>query len=531
MKYKPGSAISRLINKAQNNDFYSAYQLYIYFNNGTYVDKDLIEAQKYFNLAKEIFKSQKFELNELVLSNYKIFNELTLKIKDKNLTVIVGNNGAGKTTLLESISLALSWVINRMLYKGGKGWEIDRNEITIGSDSGYASIISKFDLNKYIRANIELVSLTEGSTANKKSFLEDITKLGAFYKEMSSTDNFSYPLFAYYGVQRVIDISQRDITGLDALDVVSDNNALEGYANSLNGKSDFRNFFRWYKRLDDIEKHRTASIRSDEKVIDKETYQKLIELAKTNKDAEKLVKSLQLNDDRSPDYDRTYFIKKTINKVISSFMDGYTNLTVEVEPHLTLNINKNNQKINVLYLSQGEKSLLALVLDIARRLIILNPNLSNPLNGQGIILIDEFDLHLHPEWQRSAIKKLTTVFPNCQFIITTHSPQIISEVKSNQIIILEKDHLGRMSSFEPEQSYGLTSNEILNEIMLKNSKEKQLTRNKNVQEKLDEIDELISQKKTDAASRKIEDLKLELNGDIPELISARIDIEMLGWDD
>ena len=83
-----------------------------------------------------------------------------------------------------------------------------------------------------------------------------------------------------------------------------------------------------------------------------------------------------------------------------------------------------------------KKSLLALVGDIARRLILANPSLENPLYGEGIVLIDEIELHLHPKWQREVINKLREVFPNIQFILTTHSPQVISEISRECLHIL-----------------------------------------------------------------------------------------------
>ncbi|MFM4954522.1 AAA family ATPase [Aeromonas veronii] len=80
--------------------------------------------------------------------------------------------------------------------------------------------------------------------------------------------------------------------------------------------------------------------------------------------------------------------------------------------------------------------------DIARRLVLLNPAATSnsndsPLNGHGIVLIDEIDLHLHPKWQQSVIPKLTNTFPNIQFILTTHSPIVISTVHHDSVKILQ----------------------------------------------------------------------------------------------
>ncbi len=89
-------------------------------------------------------------------------------------------------------------------------------------------------------------------------------------------------------------------------------------------------------------------------------------------------------------------------------------------------IDKHGETLNVSQLSQGEKSLMTLVGDIARRLAMMNPSLASPLEGDGIVLIDEVDLHLHPKWQRSLLERLTTTFPGCQFVVTTHSPLVVS---------------------------------------------------------------------------------------------------------
>ena len=67
----------------------------------------------------------------------------------------------------------------------------------------------------------------------------------------------------------------------------------------------------------------------------------------------------------------------------------------------------------------------------SRRLSIANPLLDNPLLGEGVVLIDEIELHMHPSWQRNVLKQLRETFPNIQFIITTHSPIVLSEVNDD----------------------------------------------------------------------------------------------------
>ncbi|ECH3535018.1 AAA family ATPase, partial [Salmonella enterica] len=121
---------------------------------------------------------------------------------------------------------------------------------------------------------------------------------------------------------------------------------------------------------------------------------------------------------------------------IYSFLPGFSNLKLQRAP-LDLIVDKENVSLSVLQLSQGEKSILALIADIARRLTLLNPNSVNPLNGTGVVLIDEIDLHLHPSWQQNIIPRLERTFKNIQFIVTTHSPQVCHTIDSQNIWLLK----------------------------------------------------------------------------------------------
>ena len=100
-------------------------------------------------------------------------------------------------------------------------------------------------------------------------------------------------------------------------------------------------------------------------------------------------------------------------------------------------------------LSSGEWNLMMLVADIARRLVMLTPLSKNPLkDGSGLVLIDEIDLHLHPSWQRRVVPKLMMLFPNVQFVVTTHSPMILSNVYSKHIrVISDKKIYGVRDTF------------------------------------------------------------------------------------
>ena len=179
-------------------------------------------------------------------------------------------------------------------------------------------------------------------------------------------------------------------------------------------------------------------------------------------------------------------------------------------------------------LSDGEKCLIALVADIARRLAIANPILEDPLQGEGVVLIDEVDLHLHPAWQRMVLPKLIATFPNCQFIVSTHSPQILGEVDASQIRILTQDENNEIHCHIPPQAKGLTSNEILNEIMSWDGAN--LARNAAVEQQLDELFRLIDDEAFDEAKTIISQMKMALHGDIPDIVRAQALVDMLGTD-
>ena len=126
----------------------------------------------------------------------------------------------------------------------------------------------------------------------------------------------------------------------------------------------------------------------------------------------------------------------------------------------SLTIKKGTVEFELSQLSEGERTMLMIVCDIARRLTIANPHLKNPLEGEGIVLIDEIDLHLHPQWQREVIPALLATFPNLQFIVTTHSPQVLSKVHKESIFILED---GKLVKNVPN-TYGRNASAILFEI-------------------------------------------------------------------
>lgn len=168
-------------------------------------------------------------------------------------------------------------------------------------------------------------------------------------------------------------------------------------------------------------------------------------------------------------------------------------------------------------LSSGELTLLFLVGDIVRRLSLANPFGEDILKGKGIVLIDEIDLHLHPSKQRTVIDKLQSIFPNLQFIITTHSPQILSKVSNHQIKILENYQI---KPYTPHTK-GRDTNSILLDIF------RVKKRPEEYQEKLNEFYQYIDNEDENNAEKILEILKQDWGEDDRAIQRAQSYLELL----
>jgi predicted ATP-binding protein involved in virulence len=208
---------------------------------------------------------------------------------------------------------------------------------------------------------------------------------------------------------------------------------------------------------------------------------------------------------------------KALENTVSVFLGNCRDLRAEKDPKPTLLIEKNGKTLDVSQLSDGERGVLSLVLDLTFRLTQVNPNWENPVrDGKAVVLIDELDLHLHPKWQREIVERLEKTFPNCQFIATTHSPQIVGEVPPEKIYILPATG---EKAFKPQQSLGMNTNWVLEHLMETSE------RKKSTEKELQEIADLIESEEYEKAQYQLDELRKYLKGDDQELIrlQARID--------
>ncbi len=162
-------------------------------------------------------------------------------------------------------------------------------------------------------------------------------------------------------------------------------------------------------------------------------------------------------------------------------------------------------------LSDGQRAVIGLVADIARRMCVLNPQLGDEVTNetQGVVLIDELDMHLHPRWQRILTSGLKRAFPKVQFIVASHSPQVLGELKPEEIILLRPS-----GTAHPQVSYGLTSSQVLEEIMGAEA------RTPEVEKLLSEVFESLERGELPMAKEKIDALQITAPG-IPELAGAQ----------
>ncbi len=384
---------------------------------------------------------------------------------DPHFNVIAGVNGAGKSTILRAIGIMLGRYSSAVRFGRATGG-FDRDNIRKGSSKAVAIATVKTAME----AESSSVSWQAG-VARPGQRLMGLTRsrhILAFASQIaqgieSEPDEASLPFAVFYSVNRaVLEVPLR-IHGKVGFDQYV---ALVGALSQ--GTSSFRTFFSWFRDREDVENEQLAE-------------------GKRKRDP-------QLS---------------AVRGAISSMLPGFNNLRVRRQP-LRMIVTKNDVDLKIDELSDGEKCLLAMVGDLARRLALANPGMKNPLNGAAIVLIDELELHLHPAWQRNAVTQLKATFPNCQFIVTSHSPQILGEVEAENIVLLVD---GKM--VKPNRSFGRDTNLVLEELMSATA------RPVLVANALANLYDLIEDRELDAATAELRTLENKLGTGDPGLTAAR----------
>ena len=408
------------------------------------------------------------KVKTLEISNFRGISSMKLEFKD-SINVMLGINGSGKTSILDLLAILLSRFADPIRSPKKIGQTIAPMDIKDGTNVTVNTITIDFD-GEEIQWQASRRSGRQVDPQSRNSQQNQVRKLAhQVADELEKEIRTNLPIAVYYSVNRaVLDVPLR-IRTQHKFDRFS------AFENSLAGvRNDFRLFFEWYRNQEDIENEKRRILQEDQS-------------------SAPLYEDAQL---------------KAVRKAIG-VLSGFKDIRVRRQaPHMEAK--KGSAYIDIRKLSDGEKCLLALAGDLARRLAIANPSLSNALEAQGIVLIDQVELHLHPQWQRGIVPSLQKTFQNCQFIITTHSPQVTADVKPENILILkdsgELDH--------PEDSYGWNTDSLLEDIFDTPS------RPRYAQEKIDKLFDAVS----DHNFVKAEEISQEIEqkyGRLPELIRAR----------
>ena len=306
----------------------------------------------------EIFQPE-IKIKKVSVENFRGFENLELEVQP-DLTVLIGENGAGKTTLLDGIAKLLMVFEKTMRSK-----RIDLRNIFNPLDirNGQFDLKNKIEmaLNDDIKLQWQLSVTKESYQKPQLSNYNDFK----LFKKMVTTINdkqrskqpVNIPLVVYYPTSNApIDfIDFKNATENLSTDIFN------AYHEALNNKKSFHfiPFFNWYRWQENIERQTGKN-----KILDA--------------------------------------VRNAIYKLLSCENNEFNQLSIDWinNPNGEMIIHKGATLLNINQLSSGEKTLLSLVADLAQRLAIANPHRDNPLMGNGVVLIDEIDLHLHPRWQR-----------------------------------------------------------------------------------------------------------------------------------
>jgi len=442
----------------------------------------LSEGQRIFAFVTAALVACFMKIIKLHIENFRGFRGThDIEFSDSNIHAIVGVNGAGKTSILDAIGMGLEEIIKPLFQKYLNESQIFREQ-DLNIHTSFAIIE-----HELITENRKIETLRISKRIHdERVVLENNHVIAEYLREQLTSDHKELPVLIYYRSGRIFENSEDDIYYQSLL---SRTKRLDTYTNSFDKITVFNQIFAWY--LTQI------NIQNGEKVKHQDLNYKLPKLA-------------------------------ALTKAISHFLTSMQgaalgSLNIEISQNSNeqaLIISKADLKIEFDQLSSGEKMVLGMVLDIAYRMSIANPQLENPLISEGIVLIDELEQHLHPKWQMSILKALTATFPNVQFIVTTHSPLVINQLKNDQLSILDnfKIILGK----EVHKVYGRDVNAIIEDFMGASH------RPLDVKALMNDIEKLLDDEdpNTERARKKLDELKAIIDPNDYEVIKLETQIVM-----
>ncbi|MGN6297381.1 MAG: AAA family ATPase [Ginsengibacter sp.] len=410
-------------------------------------------------------------IKKLTLTNFRAYTQAEFEFQ-QGLNLLVGINGVGKTSVLDALRICLSVIYPEISETKQRKESFKETDIKFGAD--YLQVSCDFthlsiNYNLLIVKRKETIVKLEKENPSKRDEYKAVPdeevitpKIDIGDKDYSNAGND--PIGIFFSTKR----SLVEDTKISKSVAQAGQAAAHAEALSENRVFNLRTFTDWYRAQ----------------------------------------KALSIEDVRIGEN------LAAIHSVVESFLPGFHNLReIEIDNKFELCIDKNDVALSIRQLSDGEKGILSLAIEIARRLVLANPVWEDPIKlGDGVVLIDELDLHLHPKWQRSIVTNLTRTFPHLQFITTSHSPQIIPSLAPERIQIIGLDKV-----FFPDRSLGMDTNWILKYLMESDD------RPENASKAIEDIEQLIKEIEFDKARSKMAEYKKD-GFDLPEwsVFEARI---------
>ncbi|TAE90781.1 MAG: ATP-binding protein [Verrucomicrobia bacterium] len=383
-------------------------------------------------------------LASIELGNFRCFSNLSVSFHER-LTVLVAPNGGGKTSILDALAIALWPFPCTMLLKetspGFDPEDMRRVRSRLGTMQKLSPVsvkaVAYFDGEENpiewqrFRKSVAKGTRTSRSGAAKlQKFAQKLWYQNVIFTREKSDVIPTYPLMAYYGTGRLWDQSR--LTFGKLYRNKPDTGRESGYEDSLSPKSSYKLFVDWFGRFSgEAQGEKDSGIES------------------LHKPSEKLRALTQAVDT---------LLKPT----------GWNSLAWDSAEKRPIATHPDHGVLPVDLLSDGLRNTIGLAADIAHRCARINPQFGEnaAILTPGIVMIDEVDMHLHPEWQQLVLDALQNAFPLIQFIVTTHSPQVLSTVKRESIRRLFQDGNGEWIAAAPEEeTKGIESSTAMNDVM------------------------------------------------------------------
>lgn len=422
------------------------------------------------------------KISSLSLENFRCFEKLEIDFNEQ-LTVIVGVNGSGKTAILEAVGFFLT------VYAENFSMEVN------GFPNGHViSFIKKGEVFTYLSCNYYC---SEGNPREYEKIRVGFEKLkDDRWKLIGSIDpilNFANNEKERYCIANIA-VCYTSKRSLIAENVTEKSKRLsrDPFSHAFDAQIDFSSSLAWF--------------------IERATQEALEALQR--KDMNHTLPDLSA-------------VRMAISKALGDYDEPFIG---ETPPALFIRRKGDtSQQYRIEELSDGYRTMLALVMDMARRMAVANKHVQWPegqsvLHSPGVVLIDEVELHLHPSWQQSVLPTLMEIFPNVQFIVTTHSPQVLTSIAAKHIRIL-KD--GAVRSFTDETE-GAEASRVLEDVLLVSQRPAKLES----VNKLERYAELVYAEKWDSAEATAlrDELYKHYGSAEPRLKELELHIENSKWE-